>query len=188
MTKDIKHKLEESINLVMQLEALDFKNIKPYDISNDKFDSAIGNVNIEKHALDPEDVDHLKTTPIVKQSLEFYKNKPTANTDIYNIGYDVEGSETQYTKSSYKELIKILYTVILGVKQFIEKKKPFAVTLFSTHKDEAVVQSNALADDPQKLRLYKYIVSSNIPKGYSMADLKYFSKNGIIVYRKTLNK
>lgn len=185
MAKDIKHKLEESLNLVMQLEALDFKNIKPYNISNDKFDSAIGSVNIEKHTFEPEELELLKMPPIVQQSLDFYKNKPTANTDLYNIGYDVEGSDTQYTKSSYKELVKILYTVMLDVKKFIEDNKPFGIVMFTASKDEA---SGPLADDPQKLALYKYIVSTNIPKGYTIADVKFLNKKGIIVYRKTLNK
>ena len=59
------------------------------------------------------------------------------------------------------------------------------VIIFTTSKDEA---SGPLADDPQKLALYKYIVSTNIPKGYTIADVKFLNKKGIIVYRKTLNK
>lgn len=185
MSKNIKHKLQESINLVIQLEALDFKNIKPYDISNDKFDTPIGNVNIEKYAMEPDEASMLKMPPIVNQSLDFYKNKPGANTDLYNIGYDVEGSETQYAKSSYKELVKILYTVMTDVKKFIEEKNPFGIVIFTTSKDES---SGPLADDPQKLAIYKYIVSSNIPNGYTIADVKFLNKKGIIIYKKTLKK
>lgn len=188
MAKDIKHKLEESVNLVMQLEVLDFKNIKPYKRTGDSYDTPIGKVGIETFKMDEEDMDHLKFPLIVQQSLNFYKKKPGANTNIYNIGYDVEGSETQYAKTSYKELVKILYTVVMYGKEFLEKEKPFAVVVFSTPKYASAYEENPFADDPQKMRLYKYIVSSNIPKGYNIADADYYGKKGIIIYRKTLNK
>jgi hypothetical protein len=188
MAKNVKHKLEESINLVMQLEALDFKNIKPYTKTGDSYETPIGKVGLEVSEMDEEDLENLKFPQIVQQSLQFYQNKPGANTTIYNVGYDVEGTTTQYAKTSYKELVKILYTVMIAVKEFIEKEKPFAITLFSTPKDEAVVKSNPLADDPQKMNLYKYIVASNLPSGYTIADTTFIRKKGVIIYRKTLNK
>jgi len=144
--------LSEIIN-----EIGDLSNIEPYKYNlkgtGGDFKTEEGyrvNVNISKWPSDFHK--NLIFPPIVE----------TEGKNIYNIEYSVEGETSQFTKSNYKILIKILKTVSLIVKHYVEKldsQNPI-FTLFATDK------KGKGQEDKQKTLIYKEILSKNIPTSY----------------------
>lgn len=83
---------------------------------------------------------------------------------IFNVGYSLEGEDTQFTKSSFKDLIYILKTVSeITKKQFLSKldTNPTFIMFATDKKGEGY-------EDPQKLNLYRAILSKQLPTGARM--------------------
>jgi hypothetical protein len=190
----IKTRLFEQIIAESILEALDFKNIEPYEGGQvSLFKTPLGMVKIGFDEVDISDItiNNPHKNVLEKQSYEFYKKKvKDGYPKIYNVGYAINGIDTQYAKSDYKTLIKILYTVTLYVKKYLEAKKSddktFGIFISATPKDESK-SKNIFNIDPQKTLLYKHIVANNLPDGYAMSETKYLSRRpGIFIYKKQL--
>jgi hypothetical protein len=85
---------------------------------------------------------------------------------VYQIGYVVEGVDTQYAKTNYSELIKILKTVLDFSKKLIpniiqEYGEDTLFTIGSQAKDTTDPKS-----DSQKDKIYNAILSKNLPGDY----------------------
>ncbi len=164
------------------LEALDFKNVRSYPISDDGIfktsSGAIGKVNTEY--IDYDDITQLQLPQIVSQSYDFYRRKKPEHSSMYNFGYGIDGLDTQAKKTNYKELLEILLTVMEYLRKFIEKNKPFAVTIVATDK------KGGPSADLQKKLIYDRMISNNIPKGYAEDKITFYGIEGKIIYRKTL--
>ncbi len=189
----IKTRLFEQIIAESILEALDFKNIEPYEGGQvSLFKTPLGMVKISFEEIDIFDLSISKNNRVVvKQTFDFYtKKQKNSYPKIYNVGYSINGVETQYAKSDYKTLIKILYTILVYVNRYLETKKgddsKFGVFITATPKD--VSKSNNLSNiDPQKTMIYKHIIMNNVPDGYEVSDAKYLSRRpGFLIYKKTL--
>lgn len=176
-----KIKLLEKALTDIYLEALDFKNIVPYPISDDgKFTTssgASGKVLIQNVE---NDLDEIELPEIVMQSYDFYKRKKPMHSKIYNFAYTIDGSDTQAKKTNYKEILEILLTVMKYLKNFIEKTKPFAVVILPMDK------LGGLSTDLQKKLIYDRMISDNIPKEYSVDKASVDEIEGKVIYRKTL--
>jgi hypothetical protein len=190
----IKTRLFEQIIAESILEALDFENIEPYEGGEvSLFKTPLGMVKISLDEKTSFDFSISKDNRvIVKQSYDFYGKKlKNAYPKIYNVGYSINGVDTQYAKSDYITLIKILYTVMVYVKKkYLEDKKDnnsfFGVFITATPKDNSKA-SNLSNIDPQKNMIYKRIIMNNIPDGYEVSDAKLLSRRpGFLIYKKTL--
>lgn len=89
-------------------------------------------------------------------------NLPTKRRNTYNVSYDVNGEQSQYKKTTYKQLIKILKTVSDIVNYFISNNdKVEALTFLAANKDPKKLITHT---DPQKSSIYKSIIIKNISK------------------------
>jgi len=160
---ELKKLVEEVIK-----EVGDLVNIKPYPY---KFNMRITEDMLEYIGMFTT-TDGYKITMLLEDISEFRNdmNIPpsfdTPDSRIYQIGYRVGGVDTQYAKTEYSELMKILKTVL----DFSEKFVPNLIkeygndTLFviaSQAKDTTVFKS-----DPQKDKVYNLIVSQNLSSDY----------------------
>jgi spore coat protein CotH len=136
-------------------EVGDLENIEPYSYKGNTFYTS----------------DNLK--------VKVYFDLPlTSNLEKYNIGvnrkeateiaYDIEGIESQYKKTTYKELIKILKTISDIVIKFIEShSEKKALIFFGASKT-----GEEFTTDKQKNKLYKTIVIYQIGKNLKGWKLK----------------
>jgi hypothetical protein len=96
----------------------------------------------------------LKFPPIVNDS----------NRSIYGIGYSIEGDDTQVFKGDTKILLQIIKTVSEVVSKFLERledKNPIFIFFATSKKGEGY-------EDPQKLNLYRVVLSQNLPPGWRL--------------------
>lgn len=138
-------------------EVGDLKGIKtfPYkQVSRDvyRFTSNVGKVSVYIEELTQEDTG-LNVS---------YKDFDYTKLQV-NLGYSIEGVDSQYTKSNPRELFKIIKTVVQITNDYIAKYSPYAVLFFGINKD------GTLADDEQKNALYITVASKNLPKGYRLS-------------------
>jgi hypothetical protein len=88
---------------------------------------------------------------------------------FYNVGFDIDGTETQYAKTNIKILLQIMSTIVDIVKYFIKTRQPDALCFIVTEKNR---NSNNL----QKSNLYQAFIKkgiSSIP-GYTSDTYKDF--------------
>jgi hypothetical protein len=154
-------------------EVGDLENIQPYPYSGNSFITEQG----------------WKVKVILTLWDEWYLEKFNINPNfyplpIYNVGFTVEGVESQFNKTTLSEYLKILKTIALIVEKFNKKIKPNGLIFFATNKDE----SKVLITDPQKLKLYKLIVMKQLIKTneYKTVNLEYEGFEGFMIYKKQI--
>jgi hypothetical protein len=74
---------------------------------------------------------------------------------FYNVGFDIDGTETQYAKTNIKILLQIMSTIVDIVKYFIKTRQPDALCFIATEKNR---NSNNL----QKSNLYQAFIKKGI--------------------------
>jgi hypothetical protein len=96
--------------------------------------------------------------------------------NVFNIGYDISGSETQYTKTDLKTLLKIMSTIVSIIKDFIQDKL-FLDGLFIQSSEKNL----GSGDNSQKNNLYKAYLKQqlNTIPGYNMDSYR----NGLIIIK-----
>lgn len=110
--------------------------------------------------------------------------------NIKNVGYNINGNESQYKKTNFKELIKILKTVSDIVINNVKNDTSIDGLVFvAANKDEKKILART---DPQKDKLYKTIVLSSMANQRLMDEignwkLKDFELapnfNGFMIYK-----
>lgn len=136
--------LEEIIKEIGDLE-----NIHPYPYKGNSFVTDEGwkvKVYFDLPLTSNLDAYNIPTNPLRKEATE--------------IAYDVEGVESQFKKTTYQELIKIIKTISEIVLKFIKshpEKKAFV--FFGASK-----KGNAFETDAQKNKLYKAVIINQIKK------------------------
>jgi len=168
MKIDILKLLAEVIN-----EIGDLSNIEPY---NYNIKSTGGDFRIE----DGYRVSVNLTTwpPPLHKNFIFPPVVELNNNPIYNVGYTIEGEGSQFIKSNYKTLIKILKTVSLIVEHHLNRldsQNPI-FTFFAEGK------KGKGHDDRQKTLMYKEILSKNIPPNYRIGVGEYTPLNVKFIY------
>jgi hypothetical protein len=104
---------------------------------------------------------------------------PYAN-EIFQIGYTVEGVGTQYKKTDYKQLIKILKTVL----EFTKRAVPDVLEKYGQGTIFGIASQAKDTEDfipsPQKDALYRAIVLQNLPEGFRNVELNLNGKPTIL--------
>ena len=127
----------------------DLENIEPYTYQNNSFTT-------DENWKVKVDFDIVPFTSFEQLNL------PTKRRNTYNVSYDVNGDQSQYSKTSYKQLIKILKTVSDIVIDFVKGKDTVeALCFLAANKDPKKLITNT---DPQKSAIYKTIIVKNISK------------------------
>lgn len=156
-------------------EVGDLSNISPikiYNISNNSNgvsadftlttragDEVTGDILIEK--LSQESKDLATLPPVAEQD------------NIFNIGYAIEGSDSQYMKKDVKTLFSILRAVLDLVLQH-SKQVEGDVTYLVGATDK---KTGGNYEDPQKKSLYHAIISQNVPSDWRVGVAKVLSHN-----------
>ena len=172
--KELKTLIKESY----LTEIGDLKGIKSFPfkrVSGNKyeFQSNVGVVNVHFEKLPQSDTD-------LKVMYEGFDYKQPQ----VNVGYTLEGVESQYLKSNPRELFKILKTTVDTTNDFIKKESPYVLLFFGVSKD------GGLKDDKQKNSLYLSIMNQNLPTGYRLSKATiepYYldsQMNGYVLFKK----
>ena len=96
--------------------------------------------------------------------------------DVYNVGYAISGTESQFAKSDLKTLLTILSTVVDIVKDFISKNDIDGLYIQATAKD---IDSK---DISQKSNLYKAFIKKQLEQIPDFGFDTY--KDGFILIKK----
>jgi hypothetical protein len=130
-------------------EVGDLENITPYPYENNSFTT--------------EENWKVKVDFDVIPFAEFEQlNIPTKRRNTYNVSYDVNGDQSQYKKTTYKQLIRILKTVSDIVVDFVKDKNTVeALGFLAANKDPQKLITHT---DPQKSAIYKAIIVKSISK------------------------
>ena len=89
-------------------------------------------------------------------------NKPLAN-NTYNVGYIINGTDTQAKKLDYSTLIKVLKTVSEITIEFVKSHAHLQALLFLAMSKTGQPIKGSYSD-PQKHNLYKAILIKNLSK------------------------
>ena len=129
------------------------------------------------------DVENIESYPFIKTSNQNYKfeteqgdkvevsfmvfplsviniEDPSVDTFI-NVGFTISGVDTQFKKSTYSYLIKILKTILNITLDYLKSNQPKYIFLSSSNKSEEKYSSEW---DSQKNQIYQAIILKNIGK------------------------
>lgn len=127
----------------------DLENIEAYPYQNNSFTTDEGwqvKVDFDK----------------IPYSIFDQLNIPVKRQRTYNVSYDINGEQSQYNKTTYKQLIKILKTVCDIIIKFINDNSDVeALAFIAANKDP---QKLLTKTDPQKSAIYKSIIVKSISK------------------------
>lgn len=161
-------------------EAFDFKNINSYKlIANSEgweFNAEIAGDIVPVYIyFERSDSSRFKSSP---------KMQPMIDNSViaYNFGFEI-GSDRrsdQYSKTNFKDYIKIIATVGNALKELIKKYHPELVVFFSESK------YGGIKVDPQKDDIYFSALDRNKPDGYEIDKIRdsVDGKIGLMLYRK----
>ena len=154
-------------------ESGDLENIQSYQHSNGTFTTEQGwKVEVD--------------FPVIDYSYFLMMKIPTQRKNSVNVTYSIEGEESQYSKTTYRELIKILKTVSDIIIEYANNNpNTEAFCFFAANKDSSKLLSKT---DPQKTSIYKTIVVkrlSNLGKDWKLKDVKIGGQgfNGFVIYK-----
>jgi len=142
-----------------------------------EFQTELDTVKVEFHPID------------FKNSIEY----PPAlilqdNIKGYNIQYSVSNIDTQYRKSDYTYLIKILKTVTDIIIETITKNdQKSGDKLQNIYCIGSISKIGNITQDRQKDMIYKMIAKNHLPNGYRLSDIE-FKDVGIKGIAVTKNK
>lgn len=158
------------------VEAFDFKNIvsvKLYKISSTEYVSSDKRIRV---SFKEYDLDEIELINLPRQ----LKNVKS----VYNVGFSIDGLDSQSYKTDYKEYISILAGVKDAIVNFINNKNPDVLIFVSMDR------GGDLVNDSTKTKLYKYALTKNLPIGYKVeTDLKLFDDydlEGMFLYKSNL--
>lgn len=163
-------KIVKLLNEVIN-EIGDLKNVNPYDFEQQsKYNYVFYTDDNIKVEVNFEVLDEL--------SLKFLKFPPVAQKDkadgVYNVGFDVGGSTTQYKKTDITYFYKIIKTVSVIILDFLKQNPNSILTIVGEGKKGEI-------GDTQKSRYYLQSALQNLPSGYRIGEVGYGSSKGIYV-------
>jgi hypothetical protein len=154
-------------------ETGDLKGIISYDYTNGEFTTEEGWKVIVKFSH-------------IKEPDYSYLNLPFRQRNVKAVEYTIEGEQSQYKKTTYSKLIKILKTVSDITIEYINNSPNLqALVFFAANKDPDQLLFNT---DPQKSAIYKAIILkqiSQLGQKWIVKDIDiHASYNGFILYKK----
>ena len=103
-------------------------------------------------------------------------NIPTKRRNTINVSYSINGEHSQHSKTTYKQLIRILKTVSDIIKDFVKgNSRVEALVFLAANKDSKKLLTHT---DPQKSAIYKSIVVKSVSKLDSKWKLRDFEIGG----------
>jgi hypothetical protein len=154
----------------------DLKNIHSYNftqISPNKweFNTDFGRVEVYFSIFDPKDWG----------GFEVKHNDYNYSQTIYNVTYSIDDVTSQIQKTNYKELLKIINTVVKIINIFIKQNSPYSLILAGEDK------KGTGTSDKQKNTLYITIASQHLLPGYRISKTKItdpgFEIDGYILFK-----
>ena len=159
----------------------DLKNTQSYNftqVDSDtwEFDTDFGKVKVEFEDLGI-------PTNWKDKGLEFKvkHNNYDYSQEMYNVFYAIDNVTSQIQKTNYKELLKIINTVVKIIDVFIKQKSPYSLIIAGVDK------KGTSTTDKQKNTLYLTIASKHLPPGYRISEIKIisggFGNDGYILFK-----
>jgi len=169
------NKLKNIIKESYIKEIGDLKNIETYpynkeSMRNYSFDSNLGEVSVHFDTVTPFDFQRIKV-----KNTDFNPQED----EQYNISFDIGGTQSQFTKSNYSELVKIVATVKEIIDNFIKTYSPYSLLITGVDK------KGEIKTDKQKNTLYLMIATKNIPQGYRLSEAVAFEVEGYILFKES---
>jgi hypothetical protein len=170
--------IKESMNEIMDFSNIDNYDYEYYDfnLNNNQNKSLIGrfqlddNLNVEVF-VEKINSELVIVPPILDKSGE-----------IYNIAYSIEGNTKQYKKTTLKELIKILKTVTLIVKEFINSVDTSEINpIFVLYSEP---KNNEILSNGQKYELYSELLSKQLTPEYRISTATYNNSKNLVAFQK----
>lgn len=150
ITLNLRALLREVLNEVGELEGIESYSFSKTSNDMYKFKTEQGDKVIVKFALYP---------------LTYIENSLPKDIDpngtFINIEFEVEGEDTQFRKSTYNYLIKILKTIFNITLDYLKINHPKYILIVATNKSK---QKSSEELDQQKGKLYQAIMLKNINK------------------------
>lgn len=141
-------------------EVGDLKNIEPFERNGNSFKFAYkGNTHIGKVNISPlrEDISKLKFPDVIRN-----KDKKT----IMNVGYNIDGTDSQMLQSDYNILIRILKTVVEILLENLNDNCIYVIT------GKSKIEQIGVADK-QKLLLYAKILQNNLDSSWRFGKVTF---------------
>ena len=175
-------------------EVLDLQGIPAYDytkVDTDTYNfTTTDGMNVDvifmkfsDYGVNPE-TDVTDPTGFFVSGLSLTKNP----TELYNVGYTVNGKASQNTGKSYRDLMYILKTVIAIIYEFIDEYHPYGLFITASSKE-----IEGVPGDRQKDAVYRMLMDYHGPVGYKRDNdvtIKQDSKQyeGFMVYKRLTRK
>lgn len=169
-------KLLELLSKIVN-EVGDLKNIKSF-----KYDMTPtgGEFNVLLNNKETKVKLNITEVPVdLKQNFNLPPIVDPDNKTIYNIGFNIEGNDEQFSRENYHTLIQILKTVVDIIKNSLIKYPKNSIFIFF-----ATSKIGKGFYDPQKIQLYKLIMQQNLPPGYRMGSSKFLEDEFIFLTNK----
>ena len=137
------------------LEVGDMEQISPYKYSK------ISNIEYNFTTEQGDRVNVEFPTYPLKYIGDSLPNDIDENGNFTNIEFSIEGVDSQFKKSNYGYLVKILKTIMDITLEYLSTNSPQYVLIAATHK---VKEKGYEELDPQKIQLYQAMILKNINK------------------------
>jgi len=170
-----KFELIEIINESLINEILDFNKIDSYEYNYYGNNPLIGEFYLEDNSRIK--VVKQKINPIFLDIPQVFDLK----NGIINIVFSINDITTQYKKTTFKELIKIIKTVVLIIKKFIDSNNDNPIYVIHA---EPKIENEFQISDRQKRELYKMILLKHLPNNYRISDGTFKNTIPVIVFQK----
>ena len=157
-------------------EVGDLKNIGSYQYYNLGpntwgFETDFGEIEVKFFIFESDDWDHFEVS----------HNNYDYSQEITNVSYAIDDVTSQIQKTNYGELLKIIKTVSMIIKKYIEENSPYSLLLFGDDK-RGIGMS-----DKQKNSFYLMTALHNLPTGYRISKSKIkdpdISLEGYIIFK-----
>lgn len=155
----------------------DLENINPYEYTTVSSDNYLFNVGDDKVNVYFEKMDLNQI-----QAMNDFLDKDFFKENTYNVVYDIEGVQSQFTKSNYHVLVRILKTIMSIIIDFINNNDVDFLVFYSMDKTGQTM----FKTDSQKTKLNKLIITQNINRlpGWKYRDVNLGGDfGGIALYR-----
>ena len=152
------------------------KNINTYTFSSDEIEV---NVSVE--------FQNIKSLEIKLNTVSkiYYDNMKKEDVS-YNVLFEIEGIQSQFTKTNLSIYNRIMKTIVIIIQDFINTKKPYGLWIFGTNK------KGLPTSDKQKNIIYYNISKYYMPSMYRISEaiIRYDGAlyNGYIIFQDRKSK
>jgi hypothetical protein len=141
----------------------DLQNIEPYSFTKttNKYtffsDEIEVNVSVE--------FDNVKSLEVKLDTVsKIYYDNMKKDDVSYNVSFEIEGIQSQFTKTNLSVYNRIMKTIVIIIQDFINIKKPYGLWIFGTNK------KGLSMSDAQKNIIYYNISKYYMPSMYRISE------------------